>query len=199
MPVIMTGMGNCHTYVDECADLDMAVDITINAKTQRPSVWNATETLLVHEKIAAEFLPKVAAGLLERGVELRGCEKTRQILPEIKAATDEDWGTEYQDLILAVRIVDSIEEAMSHIHQYGTGHTEAIITRDYNNSRQFLAGVDAAAVFVNTSTRFTDGFQFGFGAEMGISTQKLHARGPMGLEELTTTKFIIYGNGQLRS
>ena len=199
VPVIMTGMGNCHTYVDEFADLDMAVDITINAKTQRPSVCNATETLLVHEKIAAEFLPKVAAGLLERGVELRGCEKTRQILPEIKAATDEDWGTEYQDLILAVRIVDSIEEAMSHIHQYGTGHTEAIITRDYNNSRQFLAGVDAAAVFVNTSTRFTDGFQFGFGAEMGISTQKLHARGPMGLEELTTTKFIIYGNGQLRS
>ncbi|MGI6487390.1 MAG: glutamate-5-semialdehyde dehydrogenase [Syntrophomonadaceae bacterium] len=199
VPVIMTGMGNCHTYVDEFADLDMAVDITINAKTQRPSVCNATETLLVHEKIAAEFLPTAAAGLLERGVELRGCEKTRQILPEIKAAADEDWSTEYLDLILAIRVVDSIEEAMSHIHQYGTGHTEAIITRDYNNSRQFLAGVDAAAVFVNTSTRFTDGFQFGFGAEMGISTQKLHARGPMGLEELTTIKFIIYGNGQLRS
>lgn len=198
VPVIMTGMGNCHTYVDEFADLEMAVRITVNAKTQRPSVCNATETLLVHEKVAADFLPVVAEELIQRGVELRGCKKARQILPHIKPATEEDWETEYLDLILAIRVVGSLEEAMQHIHRYGTMHTESIITSNYDNARRFLAGVDAAAVFVNASTRFTDGFEFGFGAEMGISTQKLHARGPMGLEELTTTKFIIFGSGQIR-
>ncbi|MCR4399340.1 MAG: glutamate-5-semialdehyde dehydrogenase [Syntrophomonadaceae bacterium] len=198
VPVIMTGMGNCHTYVDEFADLDMALTITINAKTQRPSVCNATETLLVHEKVAKDFLPEVCAELVARGVELRGCERTRAIVPGMAAATEEDWETEYLDLILAIRVVDSLEQAMEHIHRYGTMHSEAIITRDYRNARRFLAGVDAACVYVNASTRFTDGFQFGFGAEMGISTQKLHARGPMGLEELTSTKFIVFGDGHIR-
>jgi len=198
VPVIMTGMGNCHTYVDESADIEMATRIIINAKTQRPSVCNATETLLVHEKIAREFLPKACAELVAKGVELRGCEKTRSIVAGIKPATEEDWETEYLDLILAVRVVGSLEEAIDHINRYGTMHTEAIVTRDYDSARRFLAAVDAACVFVNASTRFTDGFQFGFGAEMGISTQKLHARGPMGLEELTSTKFIVYGSGQIR-
>ncbi|NSW83561.1 MAG: glutamate-5-semialdehyde dehydrogenase [Syntrophothermus sp.] len=198
VPVIMTGMGNCHTYVDEFADVEMATRIIINAKTQRPSVCNATETLLVHEKIAEKFLPGACAELLQRGVELRGCERTRAIVPGVKPATEQDWETEYLDLILAIRVVNSLEEAISHINRYGTMHTEAIVTKDYDNARRFLAAVDAACVFVNASTRFTDGFQFGFGAEMGISTQKLHARGPMGLEELTSTKFIIFGSGQIR-
>ncbi len=198
VPVIMTGMGNCHTYVDESADIEMATRIIINAKTQRPSVCNATETLLVHENIAREFLPKACAELAARNVELRGCEKTRAIVDGIKPATEEDWETEYLDLILAIRVVKSLEEAIDHINRYGTMHTEAIVTRDYDSARRFLAAVDAACVFVNASTRFTDGFQFGFGAEMGISTQKLHARGPMGLEELTSTKFIVYGSGQIR-
>ncbi|HAA90766.1 MAG: Gamma-glutamyl phosphate reductase [Thermoanaerobacterales bacterium 50_218] len=199
VPVLETGVGNCHVYVDEDADLDMATRIVVNAKTQRPAVCNAMETLLVHEKIAEEFLPKVAAALKEKGVELRGCQKTREILPDCNPATEEDWKTEYLDLILAIRVVEGFEQAIEHIHNYGTKHTEAIVTNNYQRARAFLQRVDAAAVFVNASTRFTDGYQFGFGAEIGISTQKLHARGPMGLEELTTVKYIIFGDGQIRT
>lgn len=198
VPVIETGVGNCHTYVDKAADLNMAVEIAENAKCQRPGVCNAMETLLVHKDIAADFLPRVAGVLTARGVELRGCERARQIVPEMKPATEADWETEFLDLILAVRVVDGLQEAIDHITRYGTGHSEAIITNDYTAARRFLAAVDAAAVYVNASTRFTDGQQFGLGAEIGISTQKLHARGPMGLEELTSTKFVIYGSGQIR-
>lgn len=198
VPVIETGVGNCHTYIDQDADLDMALEIAINAKCQRPSVCNAMESLLVHEAVADEFLPRLASVMQERQVELRGCERFKGIDPGIKAAEDSDWETEFLDFILAVKVVKDLDEAMEHINRYGTGHSEAIVTRSYEKARRFLAGVDAAAVFVNASTRFTDGFQFGLGAEIGISTQKLHARGPMGLKELTSTKYIIYGNGQIR-
>ena len=198
VPVIETGAGICHTYVDEGADLDMAVRIAVNAKTSRPSVCNAMETLLVHEKEAREFLPRVAAELRERKVELRGCERTRGVLSDIEAATEDDWSTEYDDLILSIRVVRDIDEAIEHINRYNTGHSETIVTRDIQRAHRFQREVDAAAVYVNASTRFTDGFEFGFGAEIGISTQKLHARGPMGLNELTSTKYLIYGEGQVR-
>ena len=199
VPVIETGVGNCHTYVDASADLDMAERIVVNAKTQRPGVCNAMETMLVHEAVAAEFLPRAARALGERGVTLRGCERTREIVPGIEAATEQDWYEEYLDLILAVRVVSSLHEAMGHINTYGSRHSEAIVTADLDAARRFTTEVDAADVYVNASTRFTDGGQFGLGAEIGISTQKLHARGPMSLRELTSTKFIIYGDGQVRS
>jgi glutamate-5-semialdehyde dehydrogenase len=199
VPVIETGVGNCHTYIDGSADLDMAEKIVINAKTQRPGVCNAMETMLVHESAAAEFLPRAAQALQEKGVTLRGCERAREILPGIEAAMEDDWYEEYLDLILAVRVVYSLDEAIRHINTYGSKHSEAIITRDYDAARRFTAEVDSADVYVNASTRFTDGGQYGLGAEIGISTQKLHARGPMSLRELTSTKFIIYGNGQVRS
>lgn len=198
VPVIRTGVGNCHIFVDETADLEKAARIILNAKTQRPGVCNACESLLVHEKIAEAFLPAVGAALREKQVEIRGDEQTLALVDGAVPAADEDWATEYEDLILSTRVVRNIEEAVAHIRQYGTGHSEAIVTEDYTNAQRFLNEVDAAAVYVNASTRFTDGGQFGFGAEIGISTQKLHARGPMGLKELTTTKYIIYGNGQVR-
>ncbi|AVX19971.1 glutamate-5-semialdehyde dehydrogenase [Carboxydocella sporoproducens DSM 16521] len=198
VPVIETGVGNCHVYVDAEADLAMAEEIVINAKTQRPAVCNAMETLLVHREVAAEFLPGLAERLTELGVELRGCPVTRSLVPGIQPATEDDWATEFLDLILAIRVVDSLDEALEHIYLYGTKHSEAIVTSNYFTARRFLQEVDAAAVYVNASTRFTDGFQFGFGAEIGISTQKLHARGPMGLTELTTIKYIVYGEGQIR-
>ena len=197
IPVIETGTGNCHIFVDETADLQMAADIIENAKTQRTGVCNALESLVVHEK-AANLLPAIAKRLFAKGVEIRGCEKTCKILPDAIPATNEDWGTEYLDLILSCKIVSDIDEAIEHINCYNTGHSEAIITNSYENSQRFLNEIDAAAVYVNASTRFTDGFEFGFGAEIGISTQKLHARGPMGLNALTTIKNIIYGNGQIR-
>lgn len=198
VPVIETGIGNCHVYVDRFANLDSAEKIIVNAKTQRPGVCNAAESLLVHAEVAADFLPRAAKALIEKGVELRVCPETKKILPEAKLAKEEDHAAEFLDLILSVKIVASFEEAVEHIRKYGTKHSEAIITDDYNNARAFLQQVDAAAVYVNASTRFTDGFQFGFGVEIGISTQKLHARGPMGLKELTSIKYIIYGNGQVR-
>ncbi|MDP4145210.1 MAG: glutamate-5-semialdehyde dehydrogenase [Bacillota bacterium] len=198
VPVIETGIGNCHVYIDKDADLDMAEKIVINAKTQRPAVCNAMETLLVHKDAATEFLPMVVKSLESLNVELRGCPETQIILPDIKPAVDEDWATEFLDLILAIKVVESLDEALDHIYKYGTKHSEAIITNNYLNSQRFLKEVDAAAVYVNASTRFTDGSEFGFGAEIGISTQKLHARGPMGLNELTTVKYIIYGEGQVR-
>ena len=197
VPVIETGTGNCHIYVDESADLDMAVRIVINAKTQRPGVCNACESLLVHEAVADKFIPMVSKALKEKNVEIRGDKK---FIDEGGAvpATDDDWGTEYSDLIISARVVKDIDEAIAHIRKYGTNHSECIVTESYTNAQKFLDEVDAAAVYVNASTRFTDGGQFGFGAEIGISTQKLHARGPMGLKEMTTTKYIIYGNGQIR-
>ncbi len=199
VPVIETGSGNCHVYVDAFADIDMASAIIDNAKTSRPSVCNAIETILVHQDIAEKALPVIQARLNKKGVELRGCERTRAILGEgVAAATEEDWETEYLDYILAVRVVDSQEDAMEHIARYSTGHSEAIVTQSYENAQKFTAGVDSAAVYVNASTRFTDGGEFGLGAEIGISTQKLHARGPMGVNELTSSKFIISGNGQIR-
>ena len=198
VPVLETGVGNCHVYVDAGADLDMAVKIMVNAKVQRPGVCNAAETLLVHAAIAGEYLPLVAEQLASSGVEMRGCSRAKAILPAVKEATELDYATEFLDLILAIKVVDSLEEAVDHIRMYGSGHTEAIVTQSYQNARTFVSLVDAAAVNVNASTRFTDGFQYGFGAEIGISTQKLHARGPMGLEELTTVKFIVYGDGQIR-
>jgi len=199
VPVIETGEGNCHVYVDASADLDWAEAITVNAKCQRPGVCNAAETLLVHREVAAEFLPRIGEKLIAQGVELRGCEETRRYLPQAKPATEEDWATEFLALILAIKVVGSIEEAIAHINRYGTMHSEAIITRDLANARRFTHEVDAAAVYVNASTRFTDGGQFGMGAEIGISTQKLHARGPMGLPELTSYKYIITGEGQVRA
>lgn len=199
VPVIETGVGNCHVYVDEGADLEQAKNIVINAKCQRPGVCNAMETLLVHRDEAASFLPGMLEALLERGVQVRGCPATCALVSWVVPATEEDWCDEFLDLVCAVRVVDGIDEAMEHIYRYGTGHSEAIITRDWSRGRRFLQEVDAAAVYVNASTRFTDGFQLGFGAEIGISTQKLHARGPMGLEELTTYKYIVYGDGQVRS
>ena len=198
VPVIETGTGNCHIYIEETADLKMAIDIAVNAKTSRPSVCNAAETLLIDEKIAKDFLPEIAKAMAPFNVEFRGCEKTLKVLNGITPATEEDFYTEYNDYILAVKVVSGTDEAISHINEHGTGHSEAIITNDYAKSNLFLDSIDAAAVYVNASTRFTDGFEFGFGAEIGISTQKLHARGPMGLTELTTTKYIIYGNGQIR-
>lgn len=198
IPSIETGVGNCHTYIDASADEDMGLAIAVNAKTQRPAVCNAMETLLVHQDRAATFLPKLAKAMAEKDVEIRGCERARAVLPDATAATEEDWGTEFLDLILAVKVVDDLEEALAHIAEYGSGHSEAIITEEYSNARRFLDQVDAAAVYVNASTRFTDGNEFGFGAEIGISTQKLHARGPMGLDVLTSVKYIIYGNGQVR-
>lgn len=198
IPVIETGTGNCHIYVDESADYEMAANIIFNAKTQRIGVCNACESLVVHENIIGDFLPYLKLCLDQKQVELRGDEVARQVLPMITEAKEEDWGTEYLDYILSVKTVSSIDEAIAHINKYNTGHSEAIITRDYANAQKFLNEVDAAAVYVNASTRFTDGYEFGFGAEIGISTQKLHARGPMGLKALTSTKYIIYGNGQIR-
>ena len=198
IPVIETGTGNCHIYVDESADLTMAVDIIFNAKTQRIGVCNACESLVVHEHVLDKLLPALKARLDEKQVELRGDAPVGQVLSDAKAATEEDWGTEYLDYILSIKTVSSLDEAIAHINRYNTGHSEAIITQDYANAQRFLNEIDAAAVYVNASTRFTDGFEFGFGAEIGISTQKLHARGPMGLLALTSTKYIIYGNGQVR-
>ncbi len=197
VPVIETGTGNCHIYIDKDADIDMGVRIIVNAKSQRPGVCNAAETLLVHEGIAAEFLPRAAAALKEKNVELRGCAKTREIISCLPA-TEEDYATEFLDYILAIRVVPSIEEALSHIATYSTLHSEAIVSENPAAQEAFLKGVDAAAVYVNASTRFTDGGEFGFGAEIGISTQKLHARGPMGLRELTAYQYRIIGSGQTR-
>ena len=198
IPVIETGTGNCHTYVDETADLQMAADIIINAKTQRVGVCNACESVLVHEKVKDAFLPVLAKRLQEKHVEIRADQAAYELIPGAVHATEEDWGKEYLDYILSVKVVSSVEEAIAHINKYNTRHSEAIITNNYTNAQKFPDEVDAAAVYVNASTRFTDGFEFGFGAEIGISTQKLHARGPMGLLALTTTKYIIYGNGQIR-
>ncbi|XEC92394.1 glutamate-5-semialdehyde dehydrogenase [Weissella sagaensis] len=199
VPVIETGAGNCHIYVDETADLQMAEDIILNAKTQRPSVCNATEKLLVNAAIAADFLPKIARALAEKHVEIRGDEQACQILgDQAKPAQVADWDTEYNDYIIAIKVVNNLEEAVNHINKHNTKHSEAIITTNYEHSQQFTQQIDAACVYVNASTRFTDGFEFGFGAEIGISTQKLHARGPMGLKELTTTKYVILGQGQIR-
>jgi len=198
VPVIETGVGNCHIYVDENSDFEMAKDIIINAKTSRPGVCNAAEKILINEKIAGEFLPVIVKGLREKSVEIRGDEKVINIIKDVKAATEEDWGREYLDYVIGAKIVKDVDEAINHINKYGSGHSEAIITESYKNSQKFLNKVNAAAVYVNASTRFTDGGEFGFGAEIGISTQKLHARGPMGLKELTTIKYIICGNGQIR-
>ena len=198
IPVIETGTGNCHIYVDESADLDMAVNIILNAKTQRVGVCNACESLLVHVNVKEKLLPVLAQKLKEKHVEMRADKEAHELMPGSVDATEEDWGTEYLDYILSIKVVYSVDEAIAHINHYNTGHSEAIITNDYTNAQKFLDEVDAAAVYVNASTRFTDGFEFGYGAEIGISTQKLHARGPMGLLALTTTKYIIYGNGQIR-
>ena len=198
VPVIETGAGVCHIYVDRVADLPMALRIVQNAKVSRPSVCNAAETLLVHEEIAAEFLPQMAAILSADGVELHGCSKTCVILPDIAAATEEDWRTEYGDLILSIRVVEDMDAAIFHINRYNTGHSETIVTNDIRVAHDFQQRVDASTVYVNASTRFTDGFEFGFGAEIGISTQKLHVRGPMGLDALTSTKYLVYGEGQIR-
>ena len=198
VPVIETGTGNCHVYIDESADAKMAADIVYNAKTQRYGVCNACESIVVHEKAAARVLPAVAARLKEKNVEIRADERARKVLADCKAASEEDYGTEYLDAIVSVKTVDSLEEAIAHINRYNTGHSEAIVTESAENARRFMDGVDAAAVYWNASTRFTDGFEFGLGAEIGISTQKLHARGPMGLKALTTTKFYCKGTGQTR-
>lgn len=198
IPVIETGTGNCHIYVDETADLDMAVNIINNAKTQRIGVCNACESLVLHESIVDELMPRLSAKLSESHVEIRGDERVQKATKDAVAATEKDWGTEYLDYIISAKTVSDIDEAITHINKYNTGHSEAIITNNYEHAQKFLNEIDAAAVYVNASTRFTDGFEFGFGAEIGISTQKLHARGPMGLEALTTTKYIIYGDGQIR-
>ena len=198
VPVIETGTGNCHIFVDETADLEMAKAIVLNAKVQRPGVCNAAEKLLVHESIANEFLPTIVKALRENGVEVRGCDKAQAIVDDIKVIEEPEWHQEYLDLIIAVKVVKDVDEAIKHINKYNTGHSESIVTESYKNSQKFLQIVDAAAVYVNASTRFTDGGEFGFGGEIGISTQKLHARGPMGLKELTTSKYIIFGDGQIR-
>ena len=198
VPVIETGTGNCHIYVDETADFEMAKNIVINAKASRPGVCNAAEKLIVNEKIANEFLPLIVDALREKSVLVKGDEKAKDIVKDLEVATIEDWSTEYLDYVIAIKIISNINEAINHINKYGTGHSEAIITESYKNSQIFQQRVDAAAVYVNASTRFTDGSEFGFGAEIGISTQKLHARGPMGLKELTTIKYIVLGNGQIR-
>ncbi|MBC2193481.1 glutamate-5-semialdehyde dehydrogenase [Listeria booriae] len=198
VPVIETGTGNCHVYIDKEAQQEMATKIIVNAKASRPSVCNAAETLLIHEAVAPAFLPSIIAKLREENVEIRGDEQVAAVVPDVIAATESDWETEFADYILAIKVVPSDDAAIAHINQYGTKHSEAIVTDNYFTSQKFLQQVDAAAVYVNASTRFTDGFEFGFGAEIGISTQKLHARGPMGLNELTSTKYIIYGEGQIR-
>lgn len=198
VPVIETGVGNCHIYVDQSANLEMAANITMNAKTQRPGVCNAAESLVVHSEVAEEFIPVICKQLKEKNVEIRGDKTVLKYFPEAKKATEEDWGTEYLDLIISVNVVNSLDEAIKHVSKYSTKHSESIITENYTHAQRFLNEIDSAAVYVNASTRFTDGYEFGFGAEIGISTQKLHARGPMGLKELTTTKYIIYGNGQIR-
>lgn len=199
VPVIETGVGNCHVYVDESADLKMAADIIYNAKTSRPSVCNAIETILINKSIAKEALPEIKARLDEKNVEIRGCEITREILgSDIVPANDEDYKTEFLDYIIACKVVENIDSAIEHISKYSSGHSECIVTENYENANKFTSAVDSAAVYVNASTRFTDGGEFGLGAEIGISTQKLHARGPMGVNELTSTKFIIRGNGQIR-
>lgn len=198
VPVIETGTGNCHIFVDASADINMALDIIENAKTQRMGVCNACESLVIHAEAAKAALPRIAECLKSHQVEIRGDERARELVPGIVPASEEDWGTEYLDAVISVKIVDSIDEAIAHINRYNTGHSESIITKDYYHALKFQDEVDAAAVYVNASTRFTDGFEFGFGAEIGISTQKLHARGPMGLEALTSTKYIIFGSGQIR-
>ncbi len=198
VPVIETGVGNCHIYVDEDCDFDMARDIIINAKTSRPAVCNAAEKMIINENIANEFLPIIVKALREKNVEIIGDEKVKSLINDVKEASDADWSKEYLDYIIGAKIVKNVDEAINHINKYGSGHSEAIVTNSYKNSQKFLNKVNAAAVYVNASTRFTDGSEFGFGAEIGISTQKLHARGPMGLKELTTIKYIIYGNGQVR-
>ncbi len=197
VPVIETGTGNCHVFIDRAADLAKGLQIVVNAKTQRPGVCNAMETLLVDREIAEQFLPLAAEALFAQGVELRGCAECLSIVPAMSPASEEDWATEYLDLILSIKIVSGIDEALEHIFRYGTKHSEAIITENYSRARKFQQEVDAAAVYVNASTRFTDGGRFGFGAEIGISTQKLHARGPMGLKELTTAKYLVMGDGQI--
>ena len=198
VPVIETGTGNCHVYVDKDADKDMAVKIIVNAKTQRLGTCNTCESLVLHKDIVESHGPAIIDALLEKGVEIRGDEAVCALNPKVVPAAEEDWGTEYLDAIISVKTVDSFEDAVKHINHYNTGHSEAIVTDSYQAAQEFLDKIDAAAVYVNASTRFTDGFEFGFGAEIGISTQKIHARGPMGLDALTTTKFIIYGNGQIR-
>lgn len=198
VPVIETGVGNCHIFLDASADINKALPIIINAKTQRPGVCNAVEKLLIHESVAAEYLPVIAAALREKKVEIRGDIRAASLIADIKPVDEDDWYTEYADLIIAVKIVSDIGEAIAHIRKYSSNHSEAILTENYTNAQRFLNEVDSAAVYVNASTRFTDGGEFGFGAEIGISTQKLHARGPMGLRELTSTKYIIYGSGQFR-
>ena len=198
VPVIETGTGNCHIFVDESADFDMALDIIFNAKTQRIGVCNAAESLVIHKAVVKEFMPLLVARLKEKDVEIRGDEQAACSAEGVVPATEQDWGTEYLDYIISAKTVSGVEEAIAHINKYNTGHSEAIITNNYTNAEKFLNEIDAAAVYVNASTRFTDGFEFGFGAEIGISTQKLHARGPMGLLALTSTKYVIYGNGQIR-
>lgn len=198
IPVIETGTGNCHIYVEEDADLEMATPIVINAKVQRPGVCNAAEKLLVHSKIAESYLPTIIAELRKNGVEVRGDEATRKIVADVKAATEQDWYTEYLDLIIGVKVVENLQEAIAHINKYSSKHSEAIITKDFSKATRFLQEIDSAAVYWNASTRFTDGNQFGLGAEIGISTQKLHARGPMSLQHLTTTKYVVLGKGQIR-
>jgi len=198
VPVIETGTGNCHIYVEEDADLDRAVDIVINAKCQRPGTCNAEEKLLVHKNVAKQFLPTMVDALIKNGVEVRGCKKTVELVPKVKPATEEDWGTEYLDLIIGIKVVENLDEAIGHINKYGTKHSESILTADFNKALKFIREIDAAAVYWNASTRFTDGNQFGLGAEIGISTQKLHARGPMSIQQLTTTKFFILGRGHIR-
>jgi len=198
IPVIETGTGNCHVYVEEDADLEKATPIVVNAKVQRPGVCNAAEKLIVHSKIAKSYLPVIIAELRKNGVEIRGDQATRKIVPDVKAATEQDWYTEYLDLIIAVKVVDNLDEAIAHINKYGTHHSDSIITRDFDKAMRFLKEVDSAAVYWNASTRFTDGNQFGLGAEIGISTQKLHARGPMSVQHLTTTKYVVLGDGQIR-
>jgi glutamate-5-semialdehyde dehydrogenase len=198
IPVIETGEGNCHVYVDAAADFDLAEKVVVNAKCQRPAVCNAAEGLLVHQDIAAEFLPRIGRALSEGGVELRACKRSLPYLENAKPATEDDWETEYQALIMSVKVVDSLEAAIEHINRYGTRHSDAIITGDLAAARRFTRGVDSAVVYVNASTRFTDGGEFGLGGEIGISNQKLHARGPMGLAELTSYKYIVMGEGQIR-
>lgn len=198
VPVIETGVGNCHVYIDDAADLKKAVAIVFNAKTHRPGVCNAAESLLVHERVAEKVLPEIGKVFKEGGVEIRGDETTCRLIPEAKGAIEEDWAKEYLDLVISSKVVGSLEEAVDHINKYGTRHSESIVTDNYTHAQYFLDRVDAAAVYVNASTRFTDGYEFGYGAEIGISTQKLHARGPMGLKELTTSKYVIYGSGQIR-
>jgi len=198
VPVIETGTGNCHVYVEEDADLEMAIKVVINAKCQRPGTCNAAEKLLVHRKIASKFIPMIVEALRKHGVEVRGCEETRKIVPNVIPATEEDWYTEYLDLIIAIKVVDGLEEAINHINKYGTKHSDAILTSDFNKALRFIRDVDSAAVYWNASTRFTDGNQYGLGAEIGISTQKMHARGPMSVQHLTTVKYFVLGRGHVR-